>query len=273
MRDEEEARGGGESIPMVGVCPGDAGGRLEGRSRSRQELQNSNFRRSNGLALSLLLLVRSRRRRQSRWFPLQRVSRLARAATALQVLLQSVCTHADCPARRCHDHPRPKLTFRSFASLAHATPACIQSEATLPAMPVLEYAPPPAPTSPRSSRAPLSPSASTNIAQPARTASLDKLAQGGEEDVSMEIALSQETNRRLSLRGGGGGPSSEDGLNGVSGPADEAGEMGHADQEEEKDELADEDDTASRTSGRSTSEDLAPLHGASCCSCSFCRSS
>ncbi|BGP10258.1 hypothetical protein JCM10049v2_006141 [Rhodotorula toruloides] len=127
-------------------------------------------------------------------------------------------------------------------------------------MPVLEYAPPPAPTSPRSSRAPLSPSASTNIAQPARTASLDKLAQGGEEDVSMEIALSQETNRRLSLRGGGGGPSSEDGLNGVSGPADEAGEMGHADQEEEKDELADEDDTASRTSGRSTSEDLAPLH-------------
>ncbi|BGP42320.1 hypothetical protein JCM10449v2_006325 [Rhodotorula kratochvilovae] len=136
-------------------------------------------------------------------------------------------------------------------------------------MPVLEYAPPP--DGPSSARAPLSPSRSSNIAPPAPTSPAPPAARKGaarngvvsngaldapasqqeQEDVSMELALSQETQARLSLRGGGGGAfDGEDEEGSQDAPGVVTGGEGAA--------MVDEERRSRRSS--TASEDLPPLH-------------
>ncbi|GAA5930767.1 hypothetical protein JCM3775_003860 [Rhodotorula graminis] len=136
-------------------------------------------------------------------------------------------------------------------------------------MPVLKYTPPtPAPSA---ARTPLSPSRSSNIAlanpvtatppQARKVASSTSprlpsapaaptLALADQDDVSMELALSQETQARLSLRNGGGG--AVDGLDGGDEPA------GETEEGEGEGQMDDEGGPSRRSSVGS--DDLPPLH-------------
>ncbi|GJN92360.1 hypothetical protein Rhopal_005390-T1 [Rhodotorula paludigena] len=140
-------------------------------------------------------------------------------------------------------------------------------------MPILELTPPargphtpsraplsPRPTSlnqlpslpPPSAPAPHKPAAAPSEAHQQEAHAKQQLDRD-EEDVSMELALTQETERRLSLRGGGGGGGAAAELGSVDGAeaAEAFGEGGVADEEVEP--------ARSRRSS-TASEDLPPLH-------------
>lgn len=139
-------------------------------------------------------------------------------------------------------------------------------------MPILEYTPPTPAT-----RTPLSPSRSSNIALAASpaatppqarkiassnsarlpsTPTAPPLALADQDDVSMELALSQETQARLDLRSGG------------SGGGDAAGRPDGRDEQidavpvgdGEAEQMGDEGGASRRSSVGS--DDLPPLHGA-----------
>ncbi|TNY17990.1 thyroid receptor-interacting protein 13 [Rhodotorula diobovata] len=137
-------------------------------------------------------------------------------------------------------------------------------------MPILEYAPPaPGSSTPlsssRSANIPLAASKSSARPQATKRASLNAARTdntraahpaAGQEDVSMELALSQETQARLSLRGGGGGVADD-----TEGPGErfEASQELNEDQGAEQTARAGDADLTSRRSSVQ-SEDLPPLH-------------